>query len=250
MWKAILIDDEPHALEALNWELKENCPEIEVIAMLSDPISAIRQVYELQPDILFLDIEMPRMNGFDLLKAIPKRSCKIIFTTAYDKFAIKAIKVNAFDYLLKPIDSDELRQTIDKFIEGRKIPETTSVEHMIKELDDSIKTIEKLAITTNTGTDFINQSDILFCESSGNYTYIHTIDDKICVSKTLKFIEAQLNASLFIRVHHSYLVNINHIKKYTKGEGGEIETTNGLSVRVSRSKKEEVINRLNIKSAN
>lgn len=248
MWKALIIDDESHAIEALKWELQENCPEVEIVATTQKPLDAIKLIYTHNPDLLFLDIEMPRLNGFELLETLPPNKCKIIFTTAYDEFAIKAIKVSAFDYLLKPIDSDELRLAINKFIEQKTQDEHVPLQEIITSISGQQK-IEKIAVSSNNGTDFIDQDDIYFCESSGNYTYLHLENEKILVSKTLKHIEQQLNPHIFLRTHHSFVVNLNYVVKYLKGEGGEVVLKNKVHVKVSRSRKENVLMQLNIAPA-
>ena len=248
--KALLIDDEQHALEALKWELNEHCPEVEVVAATSDPMEAIRLIYALKPDLLFLDIEMPKMNGFELLQTLPEHELAIVFTTAYDEFAIKAIKVSAFDYLLKPIDSDELKATVQKFKQQMGASATPKLEGLLHSLSHEKHKLEKIPVPHQNGTDFIDQNTILYCESSGNYTQIHVQDTQLLISKTLKHFEQLLNPALFLRVHHSYIVNVNHVTKYIKGEGGELILSNGASIRVSRSRKESVLQKLKVIPAN
>lgn len=192
---------------------------------------------------------MPRMNGFELLNALPENQFKVIFTTAYDEFAIKAIKVSAFDYLLKPIDSDELRSAIDKFTQQKDSEEDSGVGELIETISSEMNIKKKIPIPHNNGTDFIDQDAIFCCESSGNYTYIHLKDKKILTSKTLKHIEQLLNPNMFYRTHHSYVINLNHVVKYIKGEGGELVLSNQQTVKVSRSKKESVLMKLKVISA-
>ena len=215
--KAFLIDDELAALETLKWELEQHCPSVEIVGALTNSVEAIPLIYKTKPDLIFLDIEMPRLNGFDFLTALPDNDSKVIFTTAYDKFALKAIKVQAFDYLLKPIDSEELITAVERmkqlhYSDDRSVTMTIDPPLRKKEIS------QKLPLPNQSGFDLINQSEILYCESSGNYSNIYTLDQHFFVSKTLKHIESQLDRDVFFRVHHSFVVNLDHVIKYLKGD--------------------------------
>ena len=249
MLTAVLVDDESHALEALKWELEQHCPGIEVQATFDDPMKALAYLGGHKPDILFLDIEMPRLNGFDLLEALETHPFHVVFTTAYDEFAIQAFKVNAFDYLLKPIDSEELQQTTEKLLKlGKTEPSSQHrfpIKQVTSQLDRLVLQNEKIALPFQGLTEYLRVGTILYCESSGNYTRIVLQDDQRLVSKTLKYIEDRLPPQLFLRIHNSYLVNIDHVAGYIRGEGGEVVMTNKKHLPVARTRKENLLERLN-----
>ena len=213
--KALIVDDEDHARTALSILIAKNCPELEIIDMCDSADAAIESIKKNSIDILFLDIEMPIKNGFDLIGELTEIDFHIIFTTAYDEFALEAFKVNALAYLLKPIDVDELRTTVDKLL---NLEEGLINQNKLLELFKEYKTLspnEKIAIPTKEGLEFINSSDIIRCESDSNYTFIYLLGPrKILVSKTLKEMERLINNDQFIRVHSSHLVNMNYMKKY------------------------------------
>jgi len=193
-------------------------------------------------DLLFLDVEMPVLNGFDLLNALPKKDFGLVFTTAYDEFAIKAIKHHALDYLLKPIDKSELIQAVETAVESKEGIELKLSEFMKDmEMDVSLK----LSIPTNEGIELIEVQEILHCESDSNYTHVHLMDNrKYTISRTLKEIEEQINSDDFLRVHQSHLVNFSHVEKYVKGTNGSLVLKNGVAIPVSRRKKTELQERM------
>lgn len=234
MYKAVLIDDEINALKMLELELSNNFKNIEVVKKIQDPSDAVKQLNTLNPDIVFIDIEMPTLNGFDVLKKT-NISSQIIFTTAYSQYAIKAIKANAIDYLLKPLDTDELLEAVNKAIYNIE-NDDNNIEEIIRKLNGSQNDIIRIPISN--GYAFINKADIIYCQSESNYTHIFTVDKKHLVSKTLKFIQNLLPEKEFIRIHHSYLVNISHIKEYSRKDGGFVILSNKEKLRVSNSKKD------------
>jgi two-component system LytT family response regulator len=185
---------------------------------------------------------MPKLNGFDMLNQIKDKNFHLIFTTAYDHYAIKAIKYAAFDYLLKPIDIEELKSSIEKIKQSK----SDVIRNQVELLQDNIKNpkvaLNKLAIPTLDGLCFYNISDLIHLEASSNYTNLHFIDGKkIIASKTLKDFEELLPDDTFFRPHHSHIINLKYISKYIKGDGGQIEMTNGMVVDVSRRKKDEFL---------
>jgi two-component system LytT family response regulator len=245
MIRAILVDDEQESLEVLQLDIKEYCPQIEIVGMYSDPHVAIDQIKRQNPDLVFLDIEMPGLNGFDLLDRLNTYEFDVIFVTAYDEFAIKAIKVSAMDYLLKPIDEDELMEAVHKVEEKQnRYLSKEHVEILLTNIRDEDGRFAKLAIPSNEGLDFILIDDILYCQADGNYTVIHTAKEKFVITKTLKQIESLLHNGQFFRTHQSYLVNLNHIRKYMRGAGGEIILSNGSNVQVARARKEALMKRI------
>lgn len=247
MLKAIIIDDEPNAREKLRLMLEKYCKEdIQVIAMARDASEGLTAIQQHQPDLIFLDIEMPVLTGFDMLKQIPEFNFEIIFTTAHDHYAIKAIKFSALDYLLKPIDLEQLQASIKKAAERRTDKLSLSQYKTLKEnLQKPQHAMDQLAIPAQTGMIFIKVPDIIYCEADSNYTKIFLSNkQKIVSSRTLKEYEELLEDSGFIRIHHSYLVNKIHVRQYLKGEGGQLLMNDGTALDVSRRKKEAVLEKL------
>jgi len=245
MLKAIIIDDEPKAIESLSWELDNFNKEIAVIATFNDPKKGISFLTENSIDCLFLDIEMPTMDGFQLLEKLDNKNFAVVITTAYNEYAIKAIKNEAIDYLLKPIDSDELEQTLKKIIKYKHI-NTNTVEILEKTLTSFNQKLNQRKITINTDGKliFLNPDDILFVASSGNYSTIHTSNDKkIVVTKKLKEIEALLPSDVFFRVHNSYIISLTKIKEFIKTDG-YVVLDNNHKVPVSRQRKSTFLNKL------
>ncbi len=242
MITAIIIDDEQKGRSALRQKLKQYCPGVHVLGEGSSGTEGIQLIASLKPKIVFLDIEMPGMNGFEMLNHIGAHSCQIIFTTAYDQYAIKAIKYAAFDYLLKPIDIEELKSAVEN-AEKQLSHHTTEerLETLVQNLAGNAQ-MQKIAIPTMEGLLFINLTDIVYLKAESNYTIIHcNHQPKIIASRTLGSFEELLPSSTFYRPHHSYLINLNYIKRYIKGDGGQIEMENGEYVDVARRKKEEFI---------
>ncbi|NNF21459.1 MAG: response regulator transcription factor [Saprospiraceae bacterium] len=245
MIRAILVDDERESLDALRFDLEEYCPQVEILAMCSDPHLAVEEIKRHNPDLIFLDIEMPGMNGFDLLDQLNSYEFDVIFVTAYDEFAIRAIKVSAMDYLLKPIDEDELMEAVHKVEEKQnRYLSKEHVEILLTNIRDEDGRFAKLAIPSTEGLDFILIDDILYCKADGNYTVIHTAKEKFLITKTLKQIEHLLQNAQFFRTHQSYLVNLKHIRKYMRGSGGEIILSDGSNVQVARARKEALMKRI------
>jgi two-component system, LytTR family, response regulator len=242
MITAIIIDDEAKGRLALLKKISDYCPQVKVLAEAANGSEALLLIQHHKPQLIFLDIEMPRMNGFEMLNELPEKNFHIIFTTAYDQYAIKAIKYAAFDYLLKPVDIEELKTAVDK-LDSRENKETKKqVELLQQNMQQQKKQLHKLAIPTLEGLLFYDINDIMHLEANSNYTNIHfTNKTKITASKTLKDFEELLPGDTFFRTHHSHLINLNFIKRYIKGDGGQIELQNGTYVDVSRRKKEEFL---------
>ena len=247
MHKAIIIDDEAKGRLAIREKLREYCPQVQVIAEAANGREGIAAIEQHHPDIIFLDIEMPGMNGFEMLNNLPYKNFHIIFTTAYNQYAIKAIKYAAFDYLLKPVDIEELKEAVDK-ISRLKSNHTNSdsYRNQVNVLQHNIsnprKLPNKLAVHTMEGLLFYDIADIEYLEANSNYTNFHFADkSKIIASKTLKEFEELLPEEIFFRPHNSYLINLNRIKRYIKGDGGQIELQTGVFIDVSRRKKEEFL---------
>lgn len=240
--KAIIVDDEQHSLKTTELLVKKNCDEIEIIGIAENPEKGIELIDTLQPDLVFLDIAMPRMNGFEMLQHLTYKEFEVIFTTAYDEYAIKAFKVSAIDYLLKPIDKKGLIEAVKKVkSKFEKDEEYNKIDQLINSVSKPGIKKEKVALPIDGKIQLIPFASIVYCESESNYTFIHLEDKKLLLSKTLKEIERIIDHHDFFRVQNSYLVNLNHIKEYIRGEGGELVMSNGHEVRVSRNKKEELL---------
>ena len=245
MIKAIIVDDEPYSCESLATLLERYCPEVKVADICYSGAAAISAITEQKPQILFLDIEMPHMNGFELLENLSDINFQLIFTTSYDQYAIKAIRFSALDYLLKPIDREELQKAVQKVIQKFQYPLPQQFEILLQKLNHSTTTTQKIALPTMEGLQLIPVDSIISCASDSNYTIIFLKQkQKLIISRTLKDIEEMLEEYSFLRVHHSYLVNINEIDKYIKGEGGYLIMSDGSTVDVSRSKKELLLKKL------
>ena len=245
MINAIIVDDEPYCCETLELLLGRYCPEVNVMAICDSGEAALNAIAAHQPQLVFLDIEMPRMNGFEMLERVPVADFALIFTTSYDHYAIKAIRFSALDYLLKPIDHMELRQAIMKVAQQRPNGIARQLELLLKKMSQPDNFRKKMALPTMEGLQMIDISSIIFCSADGNYTYFITKSKlKITVSRTLKDVEELLEEYGFVRVHHSYLVNLDEIIKYVRGEGGYLIMSDGSAVNVSRSRKDALIKKL------
>ncbi|MEO9022627.1 MAG: LytTR family DNA-binding domain-containing protein [Ginsengibacter sp.] len=240
--KTILIDDELPSLQNLHLKLTEFCPDIEVIATSQKPEEAIQLIEFHHPDVIFLDIEMPRINGFKMLEEIKEIDFDIVFTTAYNHYAIDAIRISAFDYLVKPIAVRDLQSCVDRLIKTqcKRTPEKLDV--LRQNLSDSRSQNDKITIVTNEGVDFYEISQIIRIESSSNYSKIFFKSGKsLLVTRLLKDFEEILTPYRFYRIHHSHLINLSYIKKYVRGDGGHVILQNDEIIDVARRKKEEFL---------
>ena len=245
MITATIVDDEPYSCEALATLLERYCPDVKVMDICYSASSALQSIKEHRPQILFLDIEMPHMNGFELLEKIPEIDFELIFTTSYDHYAIKAIRFSAMDYLLKPIDKEELQKAVQKAVNRMEHPLPQQIEILLQKLNRPTIGINKIAIPTMEGLQMALVESIISCASDSNYTILSLKNkQKIIASRTLKEIEEMLDDYSFARVHHSYLVNLNEVEKYIRGEGGYLLMSDGTTVDVSRSRKEILLKKL------
>ncbi|HEY8957003.1 LytTR family DNA-binding domain-containing protein [Chitinophaga sp.] len=241
MLTAIIIDDEKKGRVALREKLHDYCPEIELLGEAADGAEGLHLIREQKPDIVFLDIEMPSMNGFEMLHLLPQKDFHLIFTTAYNQYAIKAIRYAAFDYLLKPVDIDELRSAVER-VKEQSQEHTEEKLRVLQQNLDTRPLLGKIAIPTLDGLLFFTITDIVYLEAKSNYTAIHFANHpSLLASRTMKDFEELLPADLFFRTHHSYIINLRYIKRYIRGEGGQIELENGAYVTVARRKKEELL---------
>lgn len=244
--RVAIVDDEVHCVEGLILHLKNKFPEAEIVFKTTKPEEALSSMMNAKPELLFLDVEMPGMNGFELLDQLPKDSFDVIFTTAYSQYAAQAFKAKAVNYLLKPIDEVELQTVVQDWKEEREIKEGVTSEKM-DELIDYLKREgilkNKIAVPVSEGFEFLETGDILYCQSQNNYTLLFTVNNrKLVLSKTLKDFEKLLEKYFFIRVHKSYLINPNYMKKYYRNDGGYLVMQDGKTVPVSKNKKELITN--------
>ncbi|MEO7315677.1 MAG: LytTR family DNA-binding domain-containing protein [Ginsengibacter sp.] len=241
MLTAIIIDDELKGRIALRQKLKDYCPDVQIVGEAESATEGISLVKTQKPDIVFLDIEMPRMDGFKMLQQLPDKHFHLIFTTAFNQYAIKAIKFAAFDYLLKPIDIEELKIAISRINKLRFSETEKKLEVLNQNMNDK-NPFNKIAISTQNSLLLFEVSDIVYLEANRNYTTLHFKEHpKLITSKTLKDFEDLLPTRMFFRIHHSYMININYILRYLKGEGGQVELNDGTLLDVSRRKKEEFL---------
>jgi two-component system, LytTR family, response regulator len=241
MLTAIIIDDESNSRNALRQKLSNHCPNVMIIAECENGEEGIKDIDGKKPDIVFLDVEMPRMNGFTMLQQLQNKNFEVIFITAYDHYAIKAIKFSALDYLLKPVEVEDLKTAVEKVTQKRKQPAANNrVELLLQNFLDEKKEHQRIAISSMEGLQFVPTEDIIYLEANSNYTsFFLTGNRKIIATKTLKDFEELLPASIFIRIHHSYLINKNGVEKYIRGDGGQVLMKNGIMLDVARRKKDE-----------
>ena len=241
MIKAVIVDDESRAVESLKWEISQFCKDIDVVESFTDPQEAVSGINYLKPDCVFLDIEMPQLDGFQLLERLSYRKFDLIFTTAYDSYALKAFKENAIDYLLKPIDSDDLVKAVAR-IKSNKDSDSlgTEVRKALELLQHQKKA--KIALSFVDKTTFVKIEDIVYCKSDGNYTHIFLKGKKKEVlSKKIKEVEAMIGSSNFYRTHNSYLVNLAHVREFIKSDGQYLVLDDGSTIPISRSRKSDLL---------
>jgi two-component system, LytTR family, response regulator len=244
MINAVIVDDEPKAIQSLSWELTNFSEEITIMETFSSPEKALEFFKNNTPDCLFLDIQMPTMDGFQFLEKLTNRDFPVIITTAYDEYAIKALKHEAIDYLLKPIDSDDLNLTIEKIKKfNSKIFSIDKLERLLLGFNAS-QSNQKITVNSDGKLIFIHIDDIIFVQSDGNYSTIYLKNNqKKVVTKKLKDINNLLPENSFFRTHNSYIVNLNKIKEFLKNEGYLIMESNH-KIPVARQRKTEFLDKI------
>lgn len=247
MINAIIIDDEKDGAEVLEILIRQNCPNINIVSIDHSVIGAILSIKNLKPDLIFLDIEMSTGTGFDVVQATKDLDYQIIFITAYEHYAIKAFKTNAVDYLLKPIDIDELVFAVknaEKRVSVSGKSHTSQIESLILSTMNKSK---KISIPSQEGVFWVDLDDIIRLEAESNYTHVYVKNrKKFIVAKTLKSFEEQLTGSNFCRIHSAHLINLNEVDRYVKGDGGTIILKDSSGLPVSRANKNELLKRLNL----
>lgn len=242
MIKCVLIDDEKNCLEMMEWLLKTYAPSVSIKAMCDSAEKGIAAIRTYEPDLVFLDIEMPRMNGFDMLEQFDELSFDVVFTTAYDKFAIKAFKYSALNYLLKPVDPDDLLETVRRIEAKKAIPSKEQLSLLLQSVKQPKHTPTRIALTTGDGMVFVLTQDIIYCEAESNYTTVMLVGGKkIVIAKVLKELDEALEGPDFFRIHNSFLINLNHIRKFVRGEGGYVVMDNDVAISISRSRRQDFL---------
>ena len=242
--KAVIIEDEQQAINALKQELKENCPNVQVLATASKVKEAIDLIIDLEPELVFLDIQLKDGKGFDVLSSIGTYDFKVIFTTAYSNYAIQAIKVSAIDYLLKPIDSIELVKAVEKAQKVNPADLKNQIKTLIANQNNPLR--KKIAIPTNNGISIYEANEIVRIQSESNYSSIYFANEtKLLVAKTLKDFEELLRDNGFIRIHHSHIINLMHLESYSNKDGGYVILNNKTTIPISKRKKSDFMMAIN-----
>ena len=244
--KAILVDDEPDGIRTLKKMLESHCPNVEVAATCSNAASAKQELERIRPDVVFLDIQMPGKSGLDLLTEMPEKDFEVIFVTAHNEYMLQALQYSAADYLLKPVDEDRLIEAVQRVetrIQAEKKEWTETLMHNLNKAGSPSEM--RLCLPTLKGFIVVKLDDIIYCEAERSYTIFH-LDGKrtVTVSKSLIEYDHLLQETQFFRIHKSFLVNLNHIKEYQRGEGGLVIMTDNAEIEVSRRKKEFFLNRM------
>ncbi len=248
MIRTVIIDDEPDGRETIRLALEQYCPDITIGGIYATPEDGLDGIRKVKPDLVFLDVQMPHLSGFDVLQQLPSVDFDVIFVSAYDQYAIKAIRFSALDYLLKPIDVDDLMRAVHKVKQRLETKRSSfQVESVLHNIRRNEHRMERIAVPSLSGIDFFEVDDIVCCQAAGSYATIHLKGGRQhTVSRNLKDFENLLGESGFCRVHHSYLINIRHVTRYVKGDGGYVLLTGGHHVDISRRKKEEFLALLNM----
>ena len=250
--KAIIVDDEIESIKGLIIKLEKACPEVEVVATTTDSTTITKLLHEHEIDILFLDIEMPKLNGFSVLESLKNRMFDVIFVTAHSEYALKAIRANALDYLLKPVVINDLKDAVGKVAERLQgINKTIEQIHQIQELtlllEETSQVSHKIALKSAKEVFFVNVDEILRIEGTSNYCDFYLLESKrITVTKTLKEFEETLNEFNFFRIHKSHIVNLNFIVRVNKGLEYSVIMSDGAEVKVSHRRRAEFIKALNM----
>ena len=243
MIKAVLIDDEKHCLETLGMLLARHCKEVSVVEECRSGKKGLEAINKHKPDLVFLDIEMPMMNGFELLEQFTEIPFAVIFTTSYDQYAIKAFRYSALDYLLKPIDPEELVASVQKVITKRNLPFAEQFDILLKQIKHKGSGFEKIAVPTIEGFELVRADEVIRCDADDNYTHLYLRNNvKIVACRMLKEMEELMQEfGYFVRVHNSHIVNMNEVVKYVRGDGGYLLMSDGSTVSISKSRRESLI---------
>jgi two-component system, LytTR family, response regulator len=238
--KAIIIDDEKDSIKILEVMIRKFAPSVDVVATCTDPVDALEKIKTLKPQVIFVDVHMPQLTGFELLEQTDRSSFDVIFTTSSEQHVLKALKTGAIDYLLKPVQGEELKIAVEKVAVKRNQVPAAQLEMLMNYFKPQKPKVKRVALTASDHLVFVDVNDILYCESDSNYTTFFLANgEKVIISKTLKDVEEMLGGDDFFRVHASYLINMKHVSKFTRGDGGFVVMSNNQQISVSRKKKDE-----------
>jgi two-component system, LytTR family, response regulator len=248
MIQAVIIDDIENSRLTLADDLKTYCPDIQLIGQADSVKTGVELIIKVKPAIVFLDIELSDGTGFDILENLEKIDFKVIFVTGLDSYGIKAIKFSALDYLLKPVDPDDLVKAVDKYkTDEKQYDFKANVDYLLENIRGTKPKFKRIALNSAEKVNMVNIDDILRCESQSNYTLFHLKDkETILVTKSLKEYENMLEEYSFIRVHHSHLINLNYLKEFIKTDGGYAVMTDGSNVPVSVRKRDNLLRELGL----
>ncbi len=242
MISCVIVDDEQNAIDDLIYLLKKYQLPVRVVSTATSGKDGLVAILQHKPQLLFLDVVMPGMSGFEMLDLLPELNFQLIITTSVDKYAIQAIRSSALDFLLKPVKASELKQAVARAEEMKEIPSKTQVHILEDNLKSKNRTIKKIALTLTDGVELVNLDDILYFASDGNYTTVHLPDSKkVLVSKPIGKFEEIVQDTSFFRLHNSFLVNMNKINKFIRTDGGYVILENGENISVARSRKNEFL---------
>jgi two-component system, LytTR family, response regulator len=244
MIKAIIVDDEQHCIDRLKGLLEAGYSNsLRLLGTFDSVPKGYKAIKELSPDLVFLDVQIHEKTGFDLLKELGDIDFEVIFTTAYDKFAVQAFKFSALDYLLKPVDKDDLKLAMDKFVsKTKKDGAINRLDNLLLNLKSQNGQPKRIIVPTTSGFEVFDVPDIIRCESDVNYTTIYLKNkQKLVVAKTLKEFEEMLTEHGFFRVHNSHLINLTFVKSYNKGKGGSVVLSDGMEIEVSTRRKDDFL---------
>jgi two-component system LytT family response regulator len=246
--RAVLIDDEKHCIETLRYELGMHCPQVMVVGTASSGPEGLALIKEIQPDLIFLDIEMPGMSGFEMLRQLGQYDADVIFVTAYDQYALQAFRCAATDYLMKPVMSDQLVEAVNRVADRPADPVLSKdrLDALMYNLREGMKA-PRVALSAGRAIDFVEVSKILYCKAESNYTDVMLTDGKrYTLSKTLSDVEEMLDHLDFFRVHQSYLINFGQMKSYIRDDGGMVVMQDNSRIPISKRRKEEFLKRLKV----
>ena len=248
MMRAMIIDDEMNCIETLAFDIEKYCPTVEIVATATSPKQGLLDIKRIKPDLVFLDVQMPWMNGFEMLELLDEISFVTIFTTAHDSFAARAFRMSAVDYLLNPVDNRELQEAIIKAEEKIRLKTGTAQINNLLQNIRKPENSQRIAFPGREGFEFIETERIIYAKAEGSYTHVFLTDKrKIVISKTLSDIEEILAGHSFQRIHHSTLVNLLHVTHLLKTDGGYVVLDTGEKLPVSKSKKDFLMESLGLK---
>ncbi|WP_411030750.1 LytR/AlgR family response regulator transcription factor [Spongiimicrobium sp. 3-5] len=245
--RAVIVEDEKHSRETLKNLLEEFCTDVSVVATAATVNEAVATITNTDPDVVFLDIELQTGTGFDVLMQLPNIHFEVIFTTAFEQYAIKAVKFSSLDYLLKPIDLEELQSAVEKArVKKNQDVYKEQLETLMQNLRQEKPKLNKICLATSDGFEFINVADIVYCKANGSYTnFVLKDKTQLLVSKHLKEYEGLLLEQFFMRVHNSFLINLKQVKKFVKSDGGYILMSNDHTASISRTRKDDFLEAMN-----